>query len=77
LFQLTKIFGKQKNPESFRAASPASSDCKIVSLAKIDSESWESSRKLERTLEEIERFCHQLAKKSNEGNCQIEYLEKN
>jgi hypothetical protein len=57
---------KQKNVENSREASPSSSDCKIVSLAETDSDSWESCRNLSRTSEEREIFRRQLGERKRQ-----------
>ena len=51
-----EIRRKQNDVENSREASPSSSDCKIVSLAETDSDSWESCQNLSRISEEQKIF---------------------
>jgi hypothetical protein len=60
---LRHVARKLKNSQISRAASPVSSNCKIMSLDETDFESWKSSRELRRTLKEIKTFCRYLTKK--------------
>jgi hypothetical protein len=67
---------KQKNSKISRVASPVSSDCKIVSLAETDSESWESSGEIRRSPRTVERFRQQLSEKQQRDFSERRYREK-
>lgn len=61
-----EIRRKQNEIENSIEASPSSSDCKIVSLAETDSDSWESCQNLSCTPERRERFRRQLAERKRQ-----------